>query len=298
MKRVLMLVCLMGMSTWALAQEKLPAGVVAKMGDVELKAEEIKAALDALSSDQRAQVAAQPQELGKVIRVEMIRRVLAIEARSKGWDKRPDAMLQMDRAREQALVAHYMGSLVKAPDGFPSDAEIKTAYEQNAASFTLPKQYRVSQIFVLAPPETDKAAFTKAQNKANDVAAQARKRPEDFATLARANSEHSESAQKGGEMGWIQEANLIPELRSPVSTMRKGEVSAAVRGALGWHIVKLDELKDRAVRPLAEVREQIIVALRARKAQENEQAYITLMNNKTPVQVNDTELQKLQGGLK
>lgn len=298
MKRELVFACLVVVSSLAFAQEKLPPGVIAKMGDVELKAEELKLALDTLTNDQKAQIASQPQELGKLVRVEMIRRVLANEARSKGWEKRPDVVLQMERAREQALVANYMNSLVRAPDGYPSDAEIKAAYDQNSASFTQPKQYRVSQIFVLAPPETEKAAFTKAQNKANDVAAQARKRPDEFAALAKANSEHKESAEKGGEMGWVVENNLIPELRTPVASMRKGEVSGAVRGTLGWHIVRLEDLKERSVRPLTEVRDQISAALRFRKAQENEQAYLTLMTNKTPVSVNDSELQKLQGALK
>ena len=283
----------------ASAAEKLPAGVVAKMGEVELKTEELRMMVDGLPPEARAQVAAQPQEmLNRLIRTEVLRRALAAEARSKGWDRRPDVIAQMERAREQMLVSSYMNSVARPPESFPSDAEVKAAYDQNPASFAVPKQYRLGQIFVLAPPESDKAAFQKAQAKVTDLVSKARAKGADFAALAKANSDHSESAAKGGDMGWVAEANLLPELRESVSTLKKGETSAAIRSPQGWHIVRLEDSRDRSVKPLPEVKEQIAGALRARKAQETEQAYLTFMTNKTPVNLNDAELAKLQGSIK
>ncbi len=278
----------------ALAADKLPPGVVAKMGDTELKVDELRALLEGLPQDARAQLAAAPQEMNRVIRLEILRRVLAAEARAKGWDKRPEVIAQMDRAREQTLVASYMGSLTRAPDSFPSEAEIKAAYEQSAASFVVPKQYRLAQIFVLAPNETDKAAYAKAQAKATDLAAKARARNADFSALAKSASEHAESAAKGGDMGWVSEQSLIPELRDAVAVGKKGEVIGPVKAAAGWHVVRVEDMKEKSVRPLSEVREQIVNALRLRKAQETEQAYLTFMTNKNPVTINDAELAKIQ----
>ncbi|MEO8037744.1 MAG: peptidyl-prolyl cis-trans isomerase [Betaproteobacteria bacterium] len=264
------------------------------MGDTELKVDELRALLEGLPPDARAQLAAAPQEMNRVIRLEILRRVLAAEARAKGWDKRPEVIAQMDRAREQTLVASYMGSLTRAPDSFPSEAEIKAAYEQSAASFVVPKQYRLAQIFVLAPNETDKAAYAKAQAKATDLAAKARARNADFSALAKSASEHAESAAKGGDMGWVSEQSLIPELRDAVAVGKKGEVIGPVKAAAGWHVVRVEDMKEKSVRPLSEVREQIVNALRLRKAQETEQAYLTFMTNKNPVTINDAELAKIQ----
>jgi len=278
----------------ALAAEKLPAGVMAKMGDTELKVEELRALLDGLPPEAKAQLAAAPQELNRVIRLEILRRALAAEARAKGWDKRPEVVAQMERAREQTLVASYMGGLTRAPESYPSDAEIKAAYDQAAASFLVPKQYRLSQIFVLAPADTDKAAFTKAQSKAADMAARAKAKSVDFSALAKSGSEHAESAAKGGDMGWVTEQNLIPELRDAVAGMKKGDVAGLVKAAAGWHVVRLEDVKEKSTRPLPEVRDQIVNALRLRKAQETEQAYLTFMTNKNPVTINDAELAKIQ----
>ncbi|MFO1320238.1 MAG: peptidylprolyl isomerase [Burkholderiales bacterium] len=282
----------------AMAQDKLPAGVVARMGDTELRVDELKAILDALGPEAKAQLAQAPAELNRIVRAELLRKSLGAEARAKGWDKRPEVVTQLDRAREQALVASYMNSVAKPPESYPAESDIRAAYDQSQNAFTVPKQYRLAQIFVLAPPESDKGATAKAQAKLNDLSDKARKKGADFAALAKTGSEHAESAAKGGDMGWVAEANLIPELREPVSAMKKGDISAPIKTTQGWHVLRLEDIREKGVRPLTEVRDQIAAALRMRRAQETEQAYLTFMTNKTPVSISDAELAKVQGGLK
>ncbi len=292
------LLCVLGVlavSGAAVSQDKLPPGVLAKMGDVELRVDELKAILDAAGPDAKNQLAQQPAEVNRIVRTELLRKALAAEARGKAWDKRPEVLAQMDRAREQVLVSSYMNSVSRPPESYPSEADIRAAYDQSQNTFVVPKQYRLQQIFVLAPPETDKAAYAKAQAKVNDLSEKARKRGADFAALAKASSEHAESAAKGGDMGWVAEGSLIPELRDPVSTLKKGDVSAPVKTAQGWHILRLEDAREKGVRPLPEVRDQIASALRLRRAQETEAAYITFMTNKTPVNINEQELGKVVG---
>jgi peptidylprolyl isomerase len=295
------LLCVLGLlvAATAVAQDKLPAGVVGKMGDVELRADELKAVIDGVAPEAKAQLAANPGELSRIVRAELLRKALAAEARGKGWDKRPEVTAQMDRARDQVLVSSYMNSVAKAPDSYPSETDVRTAYDQSPGAFTVPRQFRLSQIFVLSPPESDKAGFAKAQAKVADLLDRAKKKGADFPALAKAGSEHAESAAKGGDMGWVAEQSLIPELRDPVQTLKKGEVGAtAIKTAQGWHIVRLEDIREKGVRPLAEVRDQLVAALRLRRAQETEQAYLTLLSNRTPVNVSDAEVAKLQATLK
>jgi parvulin-like peptidyl-prolyl isomerase len=96
----------------------------------------------------------------------------------------------------------------------------------------------------------------------------------------------------------VPEPQLIPEIRVVVTRMNKGEISAPIRTATGWHIVRLSDRKPSSVRPLAEVRDQLVASMRLRKAQEAERAYIEGLVSKSSVTVNQVELQKLQGGLK
>lgn len=277
----------------ALSADNLPAGVAARMGDAEIRLDELRGIIDGLTPEARAQLVRNPAELQRFLRAEALRRLLAVEARGKGWDKRAEVTALLDRVREQALASSYLSSITRPPEGFPSEAEIKTAYEQNQATFTVPRQFMLSQIFVVAPPESDKAAFEKARARANDLAAKAKARGADFAALARANSEHAESATRGGDMGWLSEANLLPELREPVGALKKGEPTGPVKSSQGWHVFRLDDTRDKTVRPLAEVRDQLTAALRQRKAQDTEQAYLNFMSNKNPLNLNTGEITRL-----
>lgn len=277
------------------ANDKLPAGVAARMGDIDLKVDELRPLLEGLPPEAKSQLAQNPGELQRIVRTEVIRKALAFEARGKGWDKRPEVVAQMERAREQALVETYMNNLARPPEAFPSEEEIKAAYELGQGAFALPKQYRISQIFVLAPPESDKVAFDKARTKALDLAAKARAKGADFVALVKTASDHAESAARGGDMGWVAEGNLLPELREPVAPLKKGEVTGPVKTAQGWHVVRLEDVREKSVRPLPEVREQVVAALRLRRARETEAAYLTFMTNRTPVSVSDSEVAKLLG---
>ena len=73
--------------------------------------------------------------------------------------------------------------------------------------------------------------------------------------------------------------------------MSPGDVSDPIRMEDGWHIMRLVDTKPAAPRPLAEVKDTIVSALRQRKQQENEQAYIsTNCSSKTPISVNEIGL--------
>ena len=277
----------------ALAADPLPAGVAARMGDVEIRIDELRSLIDSQSPEVRVQLARNPADLQRLVRSEALRKLLASEARGKGWDKRAEVVALMERMREQALASSYLANISQPPEGFPSETEIKTVYEQNQATFTVPKQYSLAQIYVLAPPEADKLAYDKARAKANDLAAKAKAKGADFGALAKASSEHAESASRGGDMGWVSEANLLAELREPVGALKKGEPTGPIKSSQGWHIFRLDDTRDKAVRPFAEVRDQIVSALRQRKVQETEQAYLNFVANKNPMNLNSGEIARL-----
>src|SRR5262249_16177646 len=144
----------------------------------------------------------------------------------------------------------------------------KGYYDASKDSFTQPAEFQLAEIFIASPDGADKAVAAAAQKKAVDVAARVQKAPAEFGKIAKETSENKDSAASGGELGWIPETQLISEVRAAVSRMTKGEVSAPIRSARGWHIVRLADRKVSVTRPLPEVRDQIVATMRLRKAQE------------------------------
>ena len=69
--------------------------------------------------------------------------------------------------------------------------------------------------------------------------------------------------------------------------------SDPIRAGSGWHIIRMDDTRPAAPRPLAEVHDQLAAALRQRKAQANEQTYLNGLLAKNPIAVNEIGIKKI-----
>jgi len=272
--------------------------LVGKMGDVELRSAELMVILEAQPADNKRQLASDPGALERLVRSELMRKAVLNEAKQKGWDKRAELQPLIERAHDQVIVSTFVGNVAKPAEGYPSEEEIKQFYEANKAQLLAPAQYQVAQIFLPAAEGTDKSKAEEAKKKIGELSAKLGKSGADFAKLAKENSAHKESAEKGGELGWVSEEQMVPEIRRAITGMNKGEVSAPIKSTAGWHLIKLLDKKPPGTRSLAEVRPNLIVAMRNRKAQDLERAYIEALSIKLPPTINQIELGKLQGGLR
>lgn len=64
---------------------------------------------------------------------------------------------------------------------------------------------------------------------------------EDFATLALANSQDTLSASRGGDLGWVNEGDTVPEFEEAMSNLAPGEISKPVKSEFGWHLIQVQE---------------------------------------------------------
>jgi parvulin-like peptidyl-prolyl isomerase len=98
-------------------------------------------------------------------------------------------------------------------------------------------------------------------------------RGDDFATIAKSVSEDKVSAADGGDMGWVDPKDFIPEFEQRLGTMPLNEVSEPLRTRYGWHLVEV--LGRRTQDTTDEVkREQCSREVRANKAEEERELWI------------------------
>ena len=64
---------------------------------------------------------------------------------------------------------------------------------------------------------------------------------ESFAELARAHSADAPSAARGGDLGWLNPGDVVPEFERVVSGLQPGEISEPFRTQFGWHIAQVIE---------------------------------------------------------
>ncbi len=91
---------------------------------------------------------------------------------------------------------------------------------------------------------------------------------------------------------------MVAEIRRTVVKMNKGDISPPVKSAAGWHLIKLMEKRPPALRPLNEVRGNLVSAMRQRKMQDGERVYLEALSIKARPTINQIELKKIQDSLK
>ncbi|MFC5547182.1 SurA N-terminal domain-containing protein [Massilia aerilata] len=147
-----------------------------------------------------------------------------------------------------------------------SDAEIADAYNKNKARFATPEKRSASQILITAAKDAKPADDAAAKAKAQAILAEVQKAPNDFAKIAKAQSQDPGSAELGGDLGVI-EKGLLPakQVEDAVFQLKEGEVSGLVRSDFGYHIVKLTKLVPASQKPLEEARPEIAAELKKTK---------------------------------
>lgn len=248
--------------------------VIANAAQASVTQADVTTLVKSLSADNRTRLAADPAALDQIVRATLAEKVALAEAKSKKWDKQPQVQAAIEQAQREIIVRSYLASVSAPAADYPSDQEIQAAYDQNHAAFTAPRALHLAQLYIATLPNADAGTRDKARKQASDLARQARAAGADFAALAKANSQDKASAANGGDMGFLPETLLLPAIRQAAGELKPGQVSAPVETPTGFHVVKLIDMRAAGVRPLAEVKEQIRVALREQRAQRNAQAYL------------------------
>ena len=158
---------------------------------------------------------------------------------------------------EQVKVAYVELSAQQLKDAIDvSDEQAKQYLVEHLDKYSSEEQRRVSHILIEGDDEA------KAQAILDELNAGA-----DFATLAEAKSDDFGSASEGGSLGWIERDVMDPAFEEAAFALKKaGDVTGLVKSDFGYHIIKLDELKDSVAKPYEEVASEIKQELKDQQA--------------------------------
>jgi peptidyl-prolyl cis-trans isomerase SurA len=107
---------------------------------------------------------------------------------------------------------------------------------------------------------------------------------EDFADLARQYSEDIGSAQEGGDLGWTNPGQMVPEFENRMADTAVGEISLPVRSQFGWHIIEVMERREQDMTEEA-VRAQAMELLHQRKFEEELDAWLRRIRDEAFVDI-------------
>lgn len=188
------------------------------------------------------QDAGHEQALQELINIELI----SADAVSKKYDKDPEFIAAMDEMRRTQLAAFAARKAISA-DSAKVDAEIKAEYEHLVGE--MPKvEYRARHI------------LSESEAGAKEIVAALEKGAK-FEELAREKS-IDDFGKEGGELGWFTLDQMENSFADALKGLKNGEYTKTpVKTGYGWHVIQLEESRDLAPPPLAQVEGQIRAAV-------------------------------------
>jgi peptidyl-prolyl cis-trans isomerase SurA len=163
--------------------------------------------------------------------------------------------------KEQMTLSRMFNKYVRSGVAV-NEAEVKAYYERNIKSYSLPEEIRVRQIFFRVPDNAAPAEIAVIREKASAAFARAKK-GEDFISLVKELSE-SENAAQGGDLGFMQRDQAIPEIEAATRTLKPGEIAGPIQCAGGFQIIRLEEVRT-PVTPYEKVKDEITKMLYEQK---------------------------------
>jgi len=140
-----------------------------------------------------------------------------------------------------------------------TEKEVQSFYEYNNEAYRQPEQVKARHILFKIGEGALKEAEDEVRKVAKEVLAKAHQ-GKDFATLAK---EHSEgpTKSKGGDLGYFKRGQMTPPFEEAAFKLKKGEISDLVRTEFGYHIIKVEDIKEATTKTLEDVRDEIVETL-------------------------------------
>lgn len=175
----------------------------------------------------------------------------------------------------------------------PSDAEVRALYEASKRMLVEPPRCRLAPVFIAAPSgqvTSAKLDEVTARLKAKGATSEA-----GFAALAKADTDSKVGAARSGEIGWLAEPAIAPEIRAALKDLKPGGVTAPVRLANGCHTVRFMEMKPAGTTPIPfdEVKDQLATQLRPQRMAKARQDFMTALIAKEGISLDEEALKIL-----
>ena len=136
------------------------------------------------------------------------------------------------------------------------DQEIEYYYEDNQDQFMREKEVRARHILFSVPSDASAQQEEKIKGKALSVLEKARA-GQDFSELAKEYSEDISTKDQGGDLGYFSRGRMIRPIEEAAFNVEKGQVSDLFKTTFGYHIVKVEDIREESINDLEDVRDQI-----------------------------------------
>ncbi|WPG34877.1 peptidylprolyl isomerase [Variovorax sp. EBFNA2] len=212
-----------------------------------------KARMDVLAQQLAAAGRPVTPEMQNQLREEIVaREVFMQEAQKQGLDATEDYKNQLELARQAILIRALFENYRKT--NAVSDADVKAEYDKFVAA-NGGKEFKARHILV------------ETEDQAKKIMADLKKGAK-FEDIAKKQSKDPGSGANGGDLDWANPASFVPEFSEAMIKLKKGETTPApIKTQFGYHIIRVDDIRQAQLPKLEEVKPQITQQLQQQRLQ-------------------------------
>jgi peptidyl-prolyl cis-trans isomerase C len=235
------------------AYAQAPAGdpVIAKVNGVEIHQSDL-----ALAEEDIGQNLPAKDEQGKrdyLVNYLSDMILLSKEAEARKVPDTADFKRRVTFARNKALMETLLQDASKAA---VTDANLHKVYDEATKQMGAEQEVHARHILFRVANPTDDAASKAAEAKVKAVIDRVKK-GEDFNKLANELTEDPSGKTNGGDLGYFTKEQMVPEFSDVAFKLGKGEVSDPVKTQFGWHVLKVEDKRQREAPAFDTVRDQV-----------------------------------------
>ncbi|WP_455199629.1 SurA N-terminal domain-containing protein, partial [Kaarinaea lacus] len=144
-----------------------------------------------------------------------------------------------------------------AKDSPPTEQQLREYFESTASQYTVPEERKARHILIQVEEGADEATINKAREKIEAIQARI-KAGESFEALAKELSEDPGSSELGGDLGYFGRGIMDPGFEDAAYSLKVGEVSEPVMSSFGFHLIKLEDIRESQSRKFEDVRDSLV----------------------------------------
>ena len=205
-----------------------------------LELSDLKKTLSVLDDNQRKRVLADEKMFSDFVKQEAGNASVLVAARANKIHESENTQILAQRSVDNIVRELYLNQLLasKIPADFPTNEQVQEYYDQNKEKFVIEERIHVWQIFLPISEGASKKDIELLKKHAESISNDLKKNKTDFASAANKHSKHEASRLRGGYMGLIKIAELKPEVKDVVKTLKQENISSPIVANDGIHILK------------------------------------------------------------
>ncbi len=203
------------------------------------------ARVDMLVKQRTAQGQPDSPELRKAIIENLaMQQLISQEAVKKGLDKTPEVLDQVEFAQQSIVANAFVQDYLKNTP--VSDETLKAEYEKIKAQMA-GNEYKARHILV------------EKEAEAKEIIAKLKRNPQGFEALAKERSKDPGSKVNGGDLGWFDPQNMVPEFAAALAKLEKGKFTEEpIKSQFGYHVILLEDSRAKVFPPLDQVKPTLL----------------------------------------